>query len=87
MPTQHPVEKKAGERRGALGRAAARDVRAISFDVERCIDFAGAPKGGRACCYLGVCRGERGLAMAKKCYFGFSSRSPDESAGTRGRKR
>jgi hypothetical protein len=38
------------ERRGARGKTAARDVRAISLDVERCIDFAGAPKGGRACC-------------------------------------
>ena len=38
-----------------LVKAAARNIRAISFDVERCIDFAGAPKGGRACCYLGVC--------------------------------
>jgi hypothetical protein len=35
--------------------AAARYIRAISFDVERCIDFTGAPKGGRACCYEGVC--------------------------------
>jgi hypothetical protein len=87
MPTQHPVEKKPGERRGARGRAAARDIRAIPFDVERCIDFTGAPKGGRACCYLGVCRGVRGLAMARKCYFGFSSRSPDESPGTLGRNR
>ena len=50
-----PMKRKSRERRGALGKAAVRNIRAISFDVERCIDFAGAPKGGRACCYSGVC--------------------------------
>jgi hypothetical protein len=33
-----------------MAEAAARNIRAISFDVERCVDFTGAPKGGRACC-------------------------------------
>ena len=47
--------------------AAARNIRAISFDVERCIDSSGAPKGGRACCYLGVCLCHRTPAMAKRC--------------------
>src|SRR5258708_7509171 len=46
--------------------AAARNIRAISFDVERCIDSAGAPKGGRACCYLGVCLCYLTPAMAKR---------------------
>src|ERR1700721_1216558 len=52
---RHPASKTSArsrfkKRRGAHGKAAARNVRTISFDVERCIDFAGAPKGGRACC-------------------------------------
>jgi len=53
--------------------AAARYIRAISFDVERCIDFTGAPKGGRACCYEGVCpgallagNGEKVLGVARR---------------------
>jgi hypothetical protein len=40
------------EREGVrFEKAAARNIRAISCDVERCIDLSGAPKGGRACCY------------------------------------
>jgi hypothetical protein len=63
--------------------AAARNIRAISFDVERCIDSAGAPKGGRACCYLGVCLCYLTPAMAKRCY---DELSPVRAA-TPGRKR
>ena len=63
--------------------AAARNIRAISFDVERCIDSAGAPKGGRACCYLGVCLCHLTPAMAKRCYDELSA----DRAATPGRKR